>query len=49
MGCVITVHHPNLSEEEREHRVDQIKKRIIEYMKEVFDERKALEESEEKK
>lgn len=48
MGCVITVHHPNLSEEEREYRVEQIKKRTIEYMNEVLHARKALEESEEK-
>lgn len=49
MGCVITVHHPNLSKEEREYRVEQIKKRTIEYMREVLQERKALKESEDKK
>lgn len=40
MRCVITSHHPTLSKEEKERRVEQIKKRTIEYMKEVQDEKK---------
>lgn len=46
MGCVIRIHHQNISPEEREYRVEQIKKRTIEYMREVLQERKTLEERE---
>lgn len=35
MKAVITVHHPNLSPEERAYRMEELKKRTVEYMKEV--------------
>lgn len=34
MGCVVRVHHPNLTKEEREARVEEIKKALIEFYKE---------------
>lgn len=40
MGCVINVHHPVLTPEERAYRVEQIKNRIKEYMKEARKEEK---------
>lgn len=48
MGCVIKVNHPNLTKEEREYRMEQLKKATISFYKEVErNKRKALEESEE--
>ena len=35
MGCVITVHHPNLTEQERKYRMEQIKQATINYYREV--------------
>lgn len=35
MKGIITVHHPNLTPEERAYRLEELKKRTIEYMKEV--------------
>lgn len=34
MGYVVRVHHPKLSKEEREKRVEAIKKALIEFYKE---------------
>lgn len=35
MNLVINVHHPDLTKEEREHRVEQIKKEVIKFHREV--------------
>lgn len=35
MGVVIRVHHPNLSPEERMHRMEEIKKAVIKFHREV--------------
>ena len=39
MAGIVKVHHPTLTEEERESRMAQIKKATIQYFKEVEDER----------
>ena len=31
MGCVITIHHPNLTEQERKYRMEQIKQATIQF------------------
>lgn len=31
MGCVITIHHPNLTEQERRYRMEQIKQATIQF------------------
>ena len=36
MGCVVRVHRPNLSKEEREKKVEEIKKALIEFYKECY-------------
>ena len=38
MNLVINVHHPDLTKEEREHRVEQIKKEVIKFHREVIKE-----------
>lgn len=48
MGCIVTIHHPNLSKAERDIRVEQIKKRTIEYMKEVHAQRRTNNEAKSK-
>lgn len=35
MGCVVRIHRPNLTEEERKVREEQIKKALIEFYKET--------------
>lgn len=35
MGCVVRVHHPNLTSEERKKREEQIKNALIEFYKET--------------
>ena len=35
MGAIVRVHHPTLTTEEREYRMEQIKKATIEFYKEV--------------
>lgn len=35
MGAAIKIHHPNLTPEEREHRVEQIKNALIKFHREV--------------
>ena len=35
MKAIITVHHPELTPEERADRMEELKKRTIEYLKEV--------------
>ena len=39
MTAVINIHRPNLTPEEREHRMEQIKKATIEYCKIAFKEK----------
>ena len=34
MGCIVRVHHPDLTEEEREKRIEEIKKALVEFYKE---------------
>lgn len=34
MGCIVRVHHPELTKEEREKRVEEVKKALIEFYKE---------------
>lgn len=34
MGCVVRVHHPKLTKEERKEREEEIKKALIEFYKE---------------
>ena len=34
MGCIVRVHHPVLTEEERKEREEKIKKALIEFYKE---------------
>ena len=34
MGCVVRVHHPDLTKEEKKIRVEEIKKALIEFYKE---------------
>ena len=34
MGCVVRVHHPDLTKEEKKLRVEEIKKALIEFYKE---------------
>lgn len=48
MGCIITIHHPNLDQDEKDIRVEQIKKRTIEYMKEVHAQRRTKNEEKSK-
>lgn len=36
MGVVIKVHHPDLTSEERMHRVEEIKKAVIKFNREVI-------------
>lgn len=40
MGCIVTVHHPTLDQYEVDIRIEQIKKKTIEYMKEVHEQRR---------
>ena len=40
MGCIITVHHPILDQDEKDIRIEQIKKKTIEYMQEVHTQRR---------
>jgi ribosome recycling factor len=35
MGCVIRVHHPSITSEEREQRMEKIKQATINYYKEI--------------
>lgn len=35
MGCIVRVHHPDLTPEERERRIEAIKQAIIEFHREV--------------
>ena len=35
MGCVVRIHHPNLTKEERKNREEQIKMALIEFYKET--------------
>lgn len=35
MGCIIRVHHPNITKEEREARIERIKQATIQMYKEV--------------
>ena len=48
MGCIITIHHPILDKDEKDIRVEQIKKRTIEYMKEVHAQRRTNNEEKNK-
>lgn len=34
MGCVVRVHRPNLTDEERKARIEEIKKALVEFYKE---------------
>lgn len=36
MGWIVTVHHPVLNQGEKDIRMEQIKKNTIEYMREVY-------------
>lgn len=40
MGCVVRIHRPNLTEEERKIREENIKKALIEFYKETKKEKK---------
>ena len=40
MAGIIRAHHPTLAQEEREHRMEQIKKATIQFYMETRDERK---------
>lgn len=40
MGCIVTVHHPILDQEEKDVRINQIKRKTIEYMQEVHVQRR---------
>lgn len=40
MGCVVRVHHPNLTKEERKNREEKIKIALIEFYKETLKEKK---------
>lgn len=40
MGWIVTVHHPVLDQGEKDIRVEQIKKKTIEYMQEVHTQRR---------
>lgn len=39
MGCVVRIHHPNLTKEERKNREEEIIKALIEYYKTVIKEK----------
>ena len=39
MGCVVRIHHPNLTKEERKNREEEIIKALIEYYKTVTKEK----------
>jgi hypothetical protein len=39
MGYVIKAHHPELTEEEREIRIENIKKALVEFYKQVIKEK----------
>lgn len=34
MGCIVRVHHPNITEEERQARIEKIKEALVEFYKE---------------
>ena len=38
MGCVVRVHHPDLTKEEKKIRVEEIKKALIEFTRSVITE-----------
>lgn len=40
MGCIVRIHHPNLTKEEKKIREEQIKKALIEFYKETTKENK---------
>ena len=35
MGCIVRIHHPNLTKEEKKIREEQIKKALIQFYKET--------------
>lgn len=45
MSAVITIHHPNLTEQERKYRMEQIKQATIQFHIEAEKTRKAREDS----
>lgn len=40
MGCIVRVHRPNLTEEERLKREEEVKKVLVEFYKEMHKEKK---------
>ena len=40
MGFIVTVHRPNLTEEERKRREEEVKKVLVEFYKEMHKEKK---------
>ena len=40
MGCIVRIHHPNLTKEERKIQEEKIKKALIEFYKETKKEKK---------